>query len=83
MVPERGGVYRLTSRDLVIYVGKAVDLRERLGDHLKGQDSNACVQRHVRAGGVYFQHVLVSREADRVRLEQQLIKQHRPKCNAQ
>ena len=76
--PERSGVYALSERSGVIYIGESGDLRGRLGDHAPGSD-NTCVARAAR-NGLSFQFALVSGEAERKRVEKSLIREYDPRC---
>ncbi|MFO7768708.1 MAG: excinuclease ABC subunit UvrC [bacterium] len=80
-IPRRMGVYFLKdSKDSVLYVGKAVDLRSRVRNHLTGSGPHpktGILAR--RTSAVDF--IPVESEVEALVLEQNLIKEHRPKYN--
>jgi excinuclease ABC subunit C len=78
---HRPGVYRmLDARGTVIYVGKARDLRRRVGSYFQGRAQDAKTIAMVRSiAGI---DVTVTRtEVEALMLEYNLIKQHRPRFN--
>ena len=78
---HRPGVYRmLDAKGQVIYVGKARDLRRRVGSYFSGRAQDAKTLALVRA--VADIEVTVTRtEAEALMLEYNLIKQHKPRYN--
>ena len=78
---HRPGVYRmLDARGEVIYVGKARDLRRRVGSYFSGRAQDAKTIALMRA--VADLEVTVTRtEAEALMLECNLIKQHKPRYN--
>jgi excinuclease ABC subunit C len=81
-VPRRPGVYVFTgSGEKVLYVGKAKDLRARLGSYFRspaGLDPRkASMVRDVRD----FSTIVTDNELEALALEANLIKQHRPRFN--
>jgi hypothetical protein len=72
--PEGSGVYGLFSA-LWIYIGEAENMRERLLEHLSG--NNSCTT-HYQPSGFAFE--LVS-PTDRCRRQQELVKGLQPLCN--
>lgn len=84
-LPNRPGVYLMKDRGgRVIYVGKAVNLRNRVKSYFTrgSSDSRAFVQLLDR---VLFdlETVVVSTEKEALLLENELIKKHRPRFNVQ
>jgi excinuclease ABC subunit C len=78
---NRPGVYRMLDRDRrVIYVGKARNLRRRVGNYFRGRAQDAktlALLRHV-----HDIEVTVTRtETEALMLEYNLIKRHRPRFN--
>lgn len=72
--PESEGVYLLyDSSRIVVYVGRADNLRERLLQH--PDPKNLCLQ---RVNITYFAFEETDNSEDR---EQDLINQYKPKCN--
>ena len=80
-VPRRMGVYFLKDgQGRIVYIGKAVDLRSRLRSHLSGPSSHpkaAVLARRVEA----VDYILCETEVEALILEQNLIKEHRPRYN--
>lgn len=80
-IPRRMGVYFLKDgQGRIVYIGKAVDLRSRLRSHLAGSPSHpkaAVLARRVE--GVDW--ILCETEVEALILEQNLIKEHRPRYN--
>ena len=78
---HRPGVYRmLDARGEVIYVGKARNLRRRVGSYFQGRAQDAKTMALVRA--VADVEVTVTRtETEALMLEYNLIKRHRPRFN--
>jgi excinuclease ABC subunit C len=78
---HRPGVYRmLDAKNQVIYVGKARDLRRRVGNYFSGRAQDAKTIALMRAvAGI---EVTVTRnEIEALMLEYNLIKQHKPRYN--
>ncbi len=81
-LPARPGVYIMhDARDEIIYVGKAVSLRNRVRQYFqssrsKGAKIEQMVQRISR-----FEYIVTDSELEALVLECNLIKEHRPKYN--
>jgi excinuclease ABC subunit C len=80
-LPQRPGVYRmLDTGQQVLYVGKAKNLRRRVGSYFSGRAHNARIQSMVdQVGGIDV--TVTATEAEALLLESTLIKQHRPRYN--
>ena len=80
-VPTRAGVYRMVDRhQRVIYVGKARNLKRRLASWLRGGSRDAkgrALLSHTAAVEVTVTHT----ETEALLLENNLIKEHRPRYN--
>ncbi|GAB4390693.1 MAG: excinuclease ABC subunit UvrC [Thermodesulfovibrionales bacterium] len=81
-VPRRTGVYVFKGpRDKVLYVGKAKDLRSRLGSYFQRRADldprKAAMVEAVRD----FSFIVTDTELEALALESNLIKQHRPRFN--
>ena len=80
-IPRRMGVYFLKDAgDRILYVGKAVDLRSRVRTHLTGGSfpaKPASLQRQIHS----VDFIPCETEVEALVLEQNLIKEHRPKYN--
>ncbi len=80
-IPRRMGVYFLKdSRDRIIYIGKAVDLRSRIRSHLSSGTSTAKASR-LAAATESVDYIPCETEVEALILEQNLIKEHRPRYN--
>ncbi|MFC1627831.1 excinuclease ABC subunit UvrC [Gemmatimonadota bacterium] len=80
-IPRRMGVYFLKdSSDRIIYIGKAVDLRSRVRSHLTpGQGPSKATKMADRTSSVDY--IPCETEVEALILEQNLIKEHRPRYN--
>ena len=80
-VPHKPGVYRMIGvRDEVLYVGKAKDLRNRLGSYFTGKLVNSRIWSMVNQI-VDVQITLTATEAEALLLESNLIKKHKTRYN--
>lgn len=82
LLPDLPGVYRfLDDKEVVIYVGKAKNLKKRVSSYFnsKGQENRkvAAMVRHIRS----IVHIVVSSEGDALLLENSMIKSLQPKYN--
>lgn len=78
---HRPGVYRmLDPKGQVIYVGKAKDLRKRVGSYFSGRAQDAKTMALLRAVAD-VEVTVTATEAEALMLEYNLIKQHRPRYN--
>ena len=80
-LPQEPGVYQYFDKnDLIIYIGKAINLRRRVSSYFnKTHDSNKTkllVKNIVR-----MEHIVVESEMDALLLENNLIKKHKPRYN--
>src|ERR1700757_3072296 len=83
-VPHKPGVYLMKDRlNRIIYVGKARDLRKRLGQHfMPSRRANADLKTRALLDSVWdFEIHLVRNEPEALLLEGKLIKDFRPKYN--
>ncbi|MBI4824749.1 MAG: excinuclease ABC subunit UvrC [Nitrospirae bacterium] len=78
-VPQKPGVYTFKStKERVIYVGKAKNLRNRLKSYFRGLD----IRKTAMMGGVKnFSFIVTANELEAFVLEANLIKQYKPKFN--
>jgi len=82
LLPKEPGVYQfLDSSGTVIYIGKAKDLRIRVSQYFKGEESLsgkiAVMVRRI----ANIRHTVVESEEDALLLENNLIKEYRPRYN--
>jgi excinuclease ABC subunit C len=79
-LPRSTGVYQMRDKkNRIIYVGKALDIRNRVKAYL-GQDTRPYVT-HIREHAEKVEFVLTGNEKEALLLENQLIKTHRPRYN--
>ena len=81
-LPEMPGVYLMRDgKDMVIYVGKAVNIKNRFRSYF--QASNAHIPKiiGIRTNMKSFEYIVVENEVEAFILECNLIKTHRPRYN--
>lgn len=82
LFPHSPGVYRYyDSEGNVIYVGKAKDLHKRVAQYFVPAERLTCKTRVLVSKIADAQYSVVSSEADALLLENNLIKQYKPKYN--
>ena len=82
LFPHSPGVYRYyNSEGIVIYVGKAKDLHKRVAQYFVSPDRLNAKTRILVSKIVDAQYSVVDSEADALLLENNLIKQYKPKYN--
>ncbi len=80
-LPELPGIYQmLDSQDKVIYVGKARNLRKRVGSYFSGRAKDTKTMQLLRQVAA-MQHSITRTEAEALLLENQLIKKYKPRYN--
>ena len=81
-LPGRPGVYIMHDlHDTIIYVGKAVSLKNRVRQYFQqGYKKSPKIQRMVRNID-HFEYIVTDSELEALVLESNLIKEHRPKYN--
>ena len=81
MLPDKPGVYIMRDiDDKIIYVGKAVNLRNRVRSYFRKNDKTERIKRMVSLID-HFEYIVVDNEAEALILECNLIKKNRPKFN--
>jgi len=81
-IPHQPGVYRfLDEDDTILYIGKAKDLRNRLGSYFGSRKDRAHKTRVMVRNAHQIRFTLVETEADALLLENTLIKKHQPRYN--
>ena len=80
-LPQEPGVYQYFDKnDLIIYIGKAINLKRRVSSYFnKTHDSNKT--RLLVKNIVRIEHIVVESEMDALLLENNLIKKHKPRYN--
>ena len=81
-LPASPGVYIMhDDKDVIIYVGKAISLRNRVRQYFQGsRNKGAKIERMVPTI-VRFEYIVTDSEVEALVLECNLIKEHRPKYN--
>lgn len=77
-IPREPGVYQFTADDTTLYVGKAIDLRDRLGSYLDPRSERIAAMRD-RADDLEV--AVTDTETQALLLEANLIKRHQPRYN--
>ena len=82
-LPEKSGVYRYFNKEgVIIYVGKAKNLKKRVYSYFHKEQINLLTQVLVK-NIADIQYTVVDTEYDALLLENNLIKEYRPKYNIQ
>jgi excinuclease ABC subunit C len=80
-LPNAPGVYQYFDKDnKIIYVGKAKDLKKRVGSYFTKTHENGKTRVLVKKI-VHIKHIVVNTETDALLLENNLIKKHKPRYN--
>ena len=80
-LPDKPGVYVMRDKnDAIIYVGKAVSLKNRVRQYFRKTDKTARIEKMVSLID-HFEYIVVDNEAEALILECNLIKKNRPKFN--
>ena len=80
-LPNKPGVYVMRDKeDNIIYVGKAVSLRNRVRQYFRKNDRTARIEKMISLID-HFEYIVVDNEAEALILECNLIKKNRPKFN--
>lgn len=80
-LPDSPGVYQYYDKDdVVIYVGKAKNLKKRVASYFAKNHENAKTRVLVRKIA-YLKHIVVNTETDALLLENNLIKKYQPRYN--
>ncbi|HEX2912019.1 MAG TPA: excinuclease ABC subunit UvrC [Chloroflexia bacterium] len=81
-LPHRPGVYIMKDKDgTIIYVGKAVSLRNRVSNYFGSLTGQAPKVRLMVSNIADFEYYVLDTEAEALNLENTLIKEHRPHYN--
>ena len=80
-VPRKPGVYKFLNKEgVVLYVGKAKNLRSRISQYF-GKSDNRAQLPFLMAEAVDFEYIVVRTELESLFLENTLIKEHMPPYN--
>lgn len=81
-LPDQPGVYIMhDSRDVIIYVGKAVSLRKRVHQYFQPSHDEGIKKAQMVKQIARFEYIVTDSELEALVLECNLIKEHRPKYN--
>ena len=81
-LPDHPGVYLMhDARDVIIYIGKAVSLRNRVRQYFQSSRNKGPKIEKMVTHIARFEYILTDSELEALVLECNLIKEHRPKYN--
>ncbi|MCR5823066.1 MAG: excinuclease ABC subunit UvrC [Lachnospiraceae bacterium] len=81
-LPAKPGVYIMHNKaDEIIYVGKAVVLKNRVRQYFQSNKNHTAKVRKMVSQIAWFEYIVVDSEMEALVLECNLIKEHRPKYN--
>jgi excinuclease ABC subunit C len=81
-IPRKPGVYRfIDENDVILYVGKAKMLRNRVANYFTGGKSRSYKTRALVKHAKRLEFTIVKSEHDALLLENNLIKEHQPRYN--
>ena len=81
-LPSKPGVYIMHDElDNVIYVGKAISLKNRVKQYFQSSRNHSLKIQHLVKNISYFEYIVTDTELEALVLEDNLIKEHRPKYN--
>lgn len=81
-LPHSPGVYLMHDKnDTIIYVGKAVDLNRRVHSYFRTMHNRTAKIERMISLIRYFEYIVTDSELEALVLENNLIKEHRPKYN--
>lgn len=81
-LPAKPGVYLMhNQKDEIIYVGKAIKLCNRVRQYFQDSRNLSVKIQHMVKNIAYFEYIITDTELEALILENNLIKEHRPKYN--
>ncbi len=81
-LPHSPGVYLMHDKsDAIIYVGKAIDLNKRVHSYFRASTKKTAKIQKMVSLIDHFEYILTDSELEALVLENNLIKEHRPKYN--
>ncbi len=81
-LPETPGVYLMhDEQDTIIYVGKAINLRNRVRSYFRESTKKTAKIQKMVSLIAYFEYIITDSELEALVLENNLIKEHNPKYN--
>ena len=82
LLPDKPGVYIMRDKnDTIIYVGKAVVLKNRVKQYFQNSRNHTTKIKHMVENIDHFEYIVTDSEVEALVLECNLIKEHRPKYN--
>lgn len=82
LLPSQPGVYRFLNKDgVIIYIGKAKNLKNRVSQYFHSQETLSAKTRVMVSKIVALEHTVVESEEDALLLENNLIKEYQPRYN--
>lgn len=80
-LPAKPGVYLMhDDKDAIIYVGKAISLKNRVRQYFQKRQRTPKIERMISQID-HFEYIITDSEVEALVLENNLIKEHRPKYN--
>lgn len=80
-LPSKPGVYIMhDDKDEIIYVGKAINLKNRVRQYFQKRDRSSKIEKMISLIS-YFEYIVTDSELEALILECNLIKEHSPKYN--
>lgn len=81
-LPGKPGVYLMhNNRDQIIYVGKAISLKNRVRQYFQGSRTRTAKIEKMVSNIAWFEYIVTDSELEALVLENNLIKEHSPKYN--
>ena len=81
-LPNNPGVYLMhDEKDTIIYVGKAINLNRRVHSYFRASTKKTAKIEKMVSQIAYFEYIVTDSELEALVLENNLIKEHRPKYN--
>lgn len=81
-LPDKPGVYLMQDeKDTIIYVGKAVSLKNRVRQYFRASHNEGVMKDKLVENIDHFDYIVTDSELEALVLECNLIKEHRPKYN--
>ena len=82
LLPDEPGVYLMKNKnDKIIYVGKAISLKNRVRQYFQSSKNHSSKVRSMVENIASFEYIITDSELEALILECNLIKQYRPKYN--
>ncbi len=81
-LPDKPGVYLMHDKnDTIIYVGKAINLKNRVRQYFQTSRTRSSKIEKMVSKIAYFEYIITDSELEALVLENNLIKEHRPRYN--